>query len=1018
MDSTSAAAALRASWKLRATAEHHVTHVPLHRARQFFAVDASGSTAGRIIRDERDFAEKLHQGHPNDKAATWGTYCGDPTADFGSVSWTANRGGTQPSHILTTASAVDAIGSSDVWYLLTDGEIWENDVQVLCQLAMDTGVLNVPAIFVITGKKKPTPSDLNISVGVSFFANAPDVLILFKEVPTGHIYVVAAKGCFAPLASNGAESAPDLSSWTPLKRLLSEGELIRLFQSQDIHVPSAESRPKLSTGAINLGEQWQRENENAVVDLDLLFTAGGMLTHEDLGQLLAEEAFNNVSVACKTRGRIQDLRAFLLTQKVEEITIKLEDVSGASDIVSKLSNPDTDSAAREALQLQLREAHANNRLHYQDAMKNLRESGESQAVRQRNRLVNSALEQLAHLESSGYTADILSRRSNRAKRAATVAEGGEIPITSLDLDTPTAFRGECQICCGENEIMSVALKVGADGAANTDNFALDFPLAAGRFKSNSDLISSQNVCFQCALAFQGRSLFREDLAAVLPTLDYTGSNKKYIQEQLYIALTGGLRTGASGASQLFMTILDRTLRDKEWAGAGPEVSQDADVVQRRDMLQWVLQNMLYNTGCRETFNEQGKWVMYREALAWAVRDFRDQGIDSWAVGYPTAGFMQLVAFGQQLGAFDSQTIRDLRLAKLLHSVASAYLALLFKNAQSGNQSWKQPLLETIYTRFNIDLVPVDTRDENSLITDPTVFWTRLSAFLTADAELLADWDVQDQERLVRRIQLLAFWLVYHQREHTRAKTFFQKLRTEQPLSHSVLDAGGAPLAPTVTNPILRSIFRGRDAADQAFHARHTGPSPFATPFGPSVLRCCFAACAEPFAAAGALPGPHEPWANAHRDALRRSRADHLASAFAVDPAAFAQANQTGLPAVTASPVPPASTHYNLHVSVARAWSAMDASARRAVAAGSAEHVDAFVLAVRRKICAARRGDVFQDGLDGEVRRALPSFLEALRVALRAEGREGEGVEAFEHDWTQNNLEAKARYEMRVVGGGA
>lgn len=110
--------------------------------------------------------------------------------------------------------------------------------------------------------------------------------------------------------------------------------------------------------------------------------------------------------------------------------------------------------------------------------------------------------------------------------------------------------------------MSIAIEFDADTAANTYNFALDFPLAAARFKSNINLISSQSVCFQCALAFDGMSLYREDIAAILPTLDYTDSIKKYIQEQLYVALTGGLRTGASGVSQLFMTILDRTLKEK------------------------------------------------------------------------------------------------------------------------------------------------------------------------------------------------------------------------------------------------------------------------------------------------------------------------------------------------------------------------------------------------------------------------------------------------------------------------
>ncbi|KAL0253172.1 hypothetical protein SLS55_010625 [Diplodia seriata] len=1049
--------------------EKHTEYVPLHRARQFFAVDASGSTAGSIIRREYEFVLKMIEGHPDDHTALWGSDCEDPTNTFPKTPWKASMGGTQPSQILQNRQALDTIGASDVWYLLTDGEIWGSDVETLCGLAMDTGVLNVPTIFVITGSKRASPSDLNVSVGVSFVANAQDVLILFKETSTGHLYIMAAKGCFQALDPN----SHDLEDWAPLKQLFSETDLVKLLRTHDIQVPTAQSRPSLTAGTISLGEEWDKQNPGAVVDLDLLVTAGGKLSNTDVDELLAEEAFGKLSLAYKTRGRIQDLRNFLISQKVEEINIKLEDVSGARDIISRLSDQALDASARDALQLQLREAHARNRHNYRNAVKTLKESGEDQAARDRNRLVNFALEQLAAMESSGYTADILSRRSNRARRAATVADGGVISVQSLDLDTPNAFRGECNICCGENEVMSISLKAGADGAANTDNFALDFPLAAGRFKSNRDIISSQLVCFQCALAFEGRSLFKEQLAAVLPTVDCHGSNKKYIYEQLHLALTGGLRVGASGTSQLFMTILDRTLREKEWAGAGSDMAPDAETAQRRDLFRWVLDNLLERTSCRETFNEQGQWVTYGKALAWAAKDFREQGVDSWAVGYPTAGFMQLIQFGRHLEAFDAQAARDLRLAKVLHSVASAYLAQLYKNMHSGSQSWKQPLLELIYADFNADLVPTDKRGHESVLDDAAVFWERLSTFLAADAELLADWDAADVERAMGRVQLLAFWLVYLQREHTRAKTYFQKLRAEQPLSHALLDAtsGAAALAPSVTHPTLLSIFRGpddttTDPATLALRARHTGPSPFTTPFGPSVLRCCYPACREPFLSADQAAelenlyagdgDDGKPWPPRVLDRLRQARARHLAAVFALD---AADSNQTGLPAVTASPAPPRSTHYNLHVSIARAWGRLigdgdgdgDVVGRNkraiaaAVVAGGAvgtqedeaaqQQLSAFVDDVRREICASGRGDVFRASLDDETRMALPSFLEALGVALRLEeeqrvgagagaaGDDGEGdggrdvdvdvdVAAYVHDWEQNKLEAKVRWELR------
>ncbi|KAB2572634.1 hypothetical protein DBV05_g8725 [Lasiodiplodia theobromae] len=1037
-----------AVWKQPADAERQRTeYIPLESARQFFAVDASGSTAGAIIAREHEFVKRLTEGHPNDQAATWGTHCNDPTTDFSQISWSADQGGTEPSRILKNQRALDTILGSDVWYLLTDGEIWNNDVQVLCNLAIDTGVLNVPTIFVITGSKRQSPSDLNVSVGISFFANAQDVLVLFKDTSSGLLYLIAAKGCFAPLDPNHSDGAPDLSSWAPLKEIYDEAKLVDLLRAADIKVPAARTRPSPTPGSVSLGAEWERHNPGLLVNLDLLLSGGGQLSYDNLEQLLAEEALGKLALAFKTRGRLQDLRTFLSWQKTDQqMNITLVDISGAHKLVAQLSQPDLDDKTRNTLQVELREAHERNRRHYQAQVWKYKESGDAQKAHNRHRLLSHALEYLAQMENSGYTADILARRSNRARRAQMVSDSSEMSLQSLDLETPNVFRATCHVCCGENEIMSIAVKAGADSAANTDNFALDFPLAAGRFKSNKDLISSQLICFQCALAFQGKSIFNEQLAAVLPTVDCHGPNKKYISEQLHRALTGGLRVGASGTSQLFMTILAGTLRKKEWAGAGlSEESMDAETSVRRAMFRWALDNMLERTSCRETFNEQGEWVTYPKALAWAATDFREQQLDSWAVGYPVAGFMQLIQFGRHVNAFDAQTARDLRLAKVLHSVASAYLALLYKNMHSGSQLWKQPLLALIYASFNADLIPLDQRGAASLLSDPAIFWQRLSAFLSADAELLANWDAASMDRAMGRVQLLLFWLVYTQRDHTRAKTFFHNLREDQPLAAAALDCRTRdPLSPSITLPTLLSIFRGPVTADPAtleLRARHTGLAPFATPFGPSVLRCCFPACREPFldatqmAEVERLARDDKPWPERVLDALRRGRAAHLVKVFATEEA-FSKESQTGLPAVTSTPEPPRSTHCNLHVSVARVWAAVEDRERRKViaeavsAGGAGEVVDAFVADVRREICGSRRGDVFQEGLDGFVREILPSFVEAVGCAVRLERGDGDGdgmdvdggegqaevkevdVAAYEHDWSRNKLEAKARWELR------
>ena len=79
--------------------------------------------------------------------------------------------------------------------------------------------------------------------------------------------------------------------------------------------------------------------------------------------------------------------------------------------------------------------------------------------------------------------------------------------------------------------MSIYLKVldHADAAANTTDFAFNFPLAAGSSPANVNIISSQDVCFQCALLGpSGLSIYKEQLAVIIPAMAYQGSNKTYI----------------------------------------------------------------------------------------------------------------------------------------------------------------------------------------------------------------------------------------------------------------------------------------------------------------------------------------------------------------------------------------------------------------------------------------------------------------------------------------------------------
>ncbi|KAF2438357.1 hypothetical protein P171DRAFT_526050 [Karstenula rhodostoma CBS 690.94] len=521
------------SWKIFSNQKtKEVKHIPFIKSRKFFAVDDSGPTAGHLLIREREFVECVRNESANqdDSICLWGSNCDIPTGNFENV-WRSMDGGTSPGRVLEQQKALKKIQQSDVWFLITDGEVDDGSVHQLADLAQQYAILNAPIVFLTVGYRGATPKTTNISVGVSFFAGAQNTLILFKD-STDKIYIIATKGCFASLG--GSTGVQDLTNWTSLPSFVNDVQFLKHCQTLDIEVLQAESRGDLSRG-VSLGADWEEANGGPVwVDLDLLLQAG-RLPNKDVFELLSEEAFNNLDVAYKIRRRTESLRSFIQAQKIEQLAPRIEDVSGVSTIIAKLELPEMTGDERKLLK---------------NAVNTFATSVEAQTIQKRNQLVDAAMRTLASIEAASFNAEILSRRSNRARRSEVVA--GSVEMASLDLLGP-AYKGNCLICCGDDETTSICLEeLDAEHADdNTTDFALNFPLAAGSSNKNVNIILSQNVSFQCVLlAPSGMSIFNEKLNAILPAVHYDGPNKKYINEQLYFALTAGLAQGAAGIAQL------------------------------------------------------------------------------------------------------------------------------------------------------------------------------------------------------------------------------------------------------------------------------------------------------------------------------------------------------------------------------------------------------------------------------------------------------------------------------------
>ena len=557
------------------------------------------------------------------------------------------------------------------------------------------------------------------------------------------------------------------------------------------------------------------------------------IEQEDLQDLLEEEAFSQLAIVCKTHNRIDALRVLLIRHKHAEVTVRLEDVNGAGQVLEAMQSDQLTSAQKDQLREKLRDAHCANRAAYQHRKDS--PSEEIKAAIKINKLIDRALSILSGVEKAGYTADILSIKSNRAMRAEVIsAADSQVHMLALDLsDKVKAFRSGCSICCGEKQIMSIVLKTLDRVNDNTTDFALNFPLAVGHMERNTDLISSQCIFFQCSLIIED-SLYHEKLCARIPTVEYEGANKAYINHQLTLAITTGLVTGNSGVVQIFMAILDRTLETKNWCAK--QTTEDSEVVQRRQLFQWMLRNLLENCITRETFSETGPWVNYPEALIWAINEYRRAGLESWMVRSPLAGFCQLIRFYDMLNLpIGNDTLEAIQKTKLLHVTATSIMNGI-QHQENSDKAWTYPFLQLVYRGFNASDVPRDTGEESILGVDK--IWARLEIALKPYFQdikaFLAIFSVPSRREVCTRVQLVVFWALYHQKGPTTAQTFFQNIALKEELAPAALNPM-VPLPVGAAMNLLRSIFADTRLKSNV-HMSGVAP-PFVTPFGASVLMC-------------------------------------------------------------------------------------------------------------------------------------------------------------------------------------
>lgn len=635
--------------------------------------------------------------------------------------------------------------------LMTDGEVCHKAVEELARLADREKVVNVPVCLINFGARRRDPNSMNISVGIPVYATANEAIILFKDIHSVKLYIAAARGSFSSLAK--IPDHIDLIQWDNLVCFNDEKSFSQECDRLGIEVTYSSDRH--DTPAVSLGQTWD-SSTGVLVDIDALLGQNNIST-KDLDDLLAEEAFQQLALICKTRHKLAELRSFLSRHQQEEIIVHIKDTHGAVRNLQKSREYNTTVADRQELTSQLREAHAANRRDHL-AKKDI-PSEEVRSVKKLNRAIDHALSLLAETEKAGYTADILERKSNRARRAEVLStQDGELHLSSLDLsDNVDAFRSTCSICCGEDQIMSVVLKKLDSMEENTSDFFLNFPLVAAQAHQNADMILSQCICFQCATLIGDKTIFQEESSAILPVVNHARENKRYINHQLTMAITAGLATGAAGVVQMFLSILEHPLRTKQWCSSWADLQQsDPEISCRRQTLEWMLNKLLHRCITRERFSDEtSRWVKYPLALKWAGSDFETNKLDSWIIQYPLKGFNQLMLWYEILGPLISQaTIEQMKVAELFNVSVSSFMGHLLHARK--DRKWVYPFMQLIYRSFNATNIPQDLGNASEL--DSMHFWPKLEEILTAQdgREFLVGIPSSRRHEICRRVQVVIF----------------------------------------------------------------------------------------------------------------------------------------------------------------------------------------------------------------------------------------------------------------------
>lgn len=190
----------------------------VNRHRFCVAVHHFSSTHGSILRSERNVVDQLCVLRPFYRKypvlttlLPWNNQSPKTipvsTIRHDHFSYAPTPEATDPSSIYLNESYVKALHGCSVWFLFTDGEIHDKEIDAFRNNTSKLGLYDAKCVVVVFGSAAEAhPAAVNTSIGMSTCALAPNSLFLFHDYPTGAVYLLQAKGCFEVLLRSGGKN--------------------------------------------------------------------------------------------------------------------------------------------------------------------------------------------------------------------------------------------------------------------------------------------------------------------------------------------------------------------------------------------------------------------------------------------------------------------------------------------------------------------------------------------------------------------------------------------------------------------------------------------------------------------------------------------------------------------------------------------------------------------------------------------------------------------------------------------